>query len=438
MAYGQTTGHLPFESASRTGHISLISDPLVSQLIARFSKPGNRQAQEESSYPLKWQQIGKMETGIETVIACDGSFSEVHQDACDLVYIRAGVQRMPVYSEKVALHPFRMQRQILENSDCIQSVLPVDIPGISLREFGIRMRTAIFETCKSKPQLLFTLRWLYGEQWTGISKTLPPVHCPNCGTALDLNRKDEEVCACGEPVFLTDILEWGKDIPNTENRGTLAGRFMLILEFLLLFTLIRESWENSPRELERMLFLHDGPLSIGGRYTRMIAPMRTFLTYAAGKGLPVYLCGVEKTGRFANHLQALKMPTPQEGLTYAVPTHGYVQKDVDGRPLTAGHSYGERHLLGERVFVLLPGNRELILSIPSSLSRNDLSRPLPKDLIGLEKILGTIPDLVTPIYDNALFPISRVNALVSIAQQPCGHMLELFSESLLKGGQGDD
>ena len=40
--------------------------------------------------------------------------------------------------------------------------------------------------------------------------------------------------------------------------------------------------------------------------------------------------------------------------------------------------------------------------------------------------------------DKSLFPISRVNSLVSIAQQPCGHMLELFSESLLKRGDSCD
>lgn len=62
---------------------------------------------------------------------------------------------------------------------------------------------------------------------------------------------------------------------------------------------------------------------------------------------------------------------------------------------------------------------------------------MPEDLIGLPKILGTIPELVTPIYDNALFPISRVNTLVSIAQQPCGHMLELLSETFLRGGDED-
>ena len=438
MAYRQTSGHLPYESASRTGHIPLIADPLVSQLLSEFQKSGSPPPQEGSCFPLNWQLSQGGNSGIETVIACDGSFSEAHHDSCDLVYIRAGIQRLPVHSPQTALHPFQMEQQILENSDCIQSVLPVDIPRLSLREFGIRMRRAIYETCASKPQILQTLRWLYMEGWLGWQKPLPLICCPNCGAPIDLSTQNELQCRCGEPIFLTDLLEWGRDIANQEGRVTLAGRFMLILEFLLLLTLIRETWEKRPEELKRTIFLHDGPLSFGGRYTQLISPMRSFLTFAAEQGYPVCLCGVEKTGRFANHLQALGMASPDHGLAYAVPTHGYIQKDVDGRSLSAGHSYGDRHLLGERVFVLLPGNRELILSIPSNLSKNELSRPVPEDLIGLRQILGTIPDLVTPIYDNALFPISRVNSLVSIAQQPCGHMLELFADTLLRGGKGSE
>ena len=43
-----------------------------------------------------------------------------------------------------------------------------------------------------------------------------------------------------------------------------------------------------------------------------------------------------------------------------------------------------------------------------------------------------LPKLVTPVYDNALFPIARVNNLVSMANEPAGHMLELFSDTLLR------
>ena len=108
----------------------------------------------------------------------------------------------------------------------------------------------------------------------------------------------------------------------------------------------------------------------------------------------------------------------------------------EGIPLTAEHRYGERNLLGERVFVLLPEGRQFVLTVPSALEQNLPDRPQYTDLIGLDEILRILPGLVTPVYDNALYPISRVNALVSMSQEPSGRMLELFSETLLRERDG--
>lgn len=430
MAYTQTTGRLPFEAARKTGHLPFMNDPLVNALGHCFSRCSEA-AVKGNQHPLTWKTLSPVPSGIETVIACDGSYSLVQQDACELVYIRVGVLRMPIQGDSTPLHPYEMSQRIQENSDCIQTVLPADIPCASQEDFQFQVRQAIYATCASRPGIIRTLRWLYTDGWLEQKKPLPPVCCPRCGSTVYLSAADSVTCACGETVFLTDLLGWARDMGKGDQYVQLAARFMLVLEFLLLLTLIREMWEQCPTRLRETLFMHDGPLSIGGRYSQMITPMRRFLSHAAGHGTPIYLCGVEKTGRMVNHLLALNVPSVEKGLVYAVPTHAYIQRQIDGRPLDAEHRYGERILLGERVFVLLPGRKQLVLSVPSCLGRADLNRPLPEDLVGLIPILNTIPDLLLPVYDNALFPISRVNALVSIAQKPCGHLLELFSASLL-------
>ncbi len=93
--------------------------------------------------------------------------------------------------------------------------------------------------------------------------------------------------------------------------------------------------------------------------------MSRFLREAERNEDRIYLCGVEKSGRFVRHLLAQKMDSPKEGITFAVPGHGYVQVNIDGRPMETDHNYGERNVLGERVFVLLPENRRYVLSIPA-------------------------------------------------------------------------
>lgn len=169
--------------------------------------------------------------------------------------------------------------------------------------------------------------------------------------------------------IMREDFDWNAEFQNSQGEvdqhSGVPGRVMLVLEFLMLMSLIRETWQNNRPELGRTLFLHDGPLSIGGRYGHMIRPMSRFLREAERNEDRIYLCGVEKSGRFVRHLLAQKMDSPKEGITFAVPGRGYVQVNIDGRPLETDHNYGERNVLGERVFVLLPENRRYVLSIPA-------------------------------------------------------------------------
>lgn len=428
MAYTQSSGKLSFESASKLGHLPFMSKPLIRYLVAGFQRPPYPLESDGSG--LNWQSFTPGSSPIETVIACDGSYAETDLDACGLVYIRVGVQQMGVQTGSAPLHPFALQQEVLRNSDCVETVLPLELPCLSHRTFDRNTRWAIYETFRSKAGLTDTLRWIFSEGWAG-SRSLPPVSCPHCGRSLDLSTQDIVTCTCGETVYVTDILRWSRDLRDDSRSVEVPTRFMLVLEFILLMTCIRKMWQEAPAQLNRTLFLHDGPLSIGGQYTQLINPLRRFVRYASRTGRPVYLCGVEKTGRFVNHLRALKPSWDSSGYRFSVPTHAYIQTQIDGRPLTAEHKYGERNLLGERVFLLLPEGRQFVLTVPSVLEQNLPDRPLCGDLIGLEPILWTIPALVTPVYDNALFPITRVNALVSMAQRPCGRMLELFSSNLI-------
>lgn len=433
MAYSSCSGRLPLEAASKLGHLPLMDDPFISELVEGYRVPSGL-APYPSLYPLCWRPFSPGGSVIETVVTSDGSFAVTPQDS-SLVYIRVGIQKLPVRSEPAPLHPFEVYDTLLHNSDCIHTVLPMSIPCRTQREFSQIVRSAIFRTFQTRAILLDTLRWLFAEGWQGRGQKLPPICCPHCGEKIYLDDADERTCSCGEHIYLTDLLDWDKDLAfeaHDAQSAQLAARCMLILEFLMLLSYIRQAWESSPEVLPKTLFLHDGPLSIGGRYARMIPPMRRFFAYAAASGHPVCLCGVEKTGRFVNHLLSLDLCSPEEGLRYSVPTHGYIQHDIDGRPLTAEHHYGERILLGDRVFVSLPAGRRLVLSVPSAAAGNLPDRPTDSDLICLREILSILPALVTPVFDNALFPITRCNSLVSIAQKPCGKMLELLSRDLLK------
>lgn len=432
MAYNETTGHLPFEKASKTGHIPLIQDPFVREQLAKLLPAGNRVTPIQP-YPLMWEHRRNADSPIENVVACDGSYVQTDQENTRLAYIRVAALRLPVFSQG-RLHPYQREQLIQSNSDSLQTVLPVELPTLPIEQQSLRLRRAIFETIQFRPQLLQTLRWLYTDGWMEQPMGLPSIRCPGCGQLVRIGTANQITHSCGCEVFVTDLFDWDTELKNSQGEADqhsgIPGRFMLVLEFLMLMSLIRETWQNSRQELGRTLFLHDGPLSIGGWYGHMLRPMGDFLREAERHGDRIYLCGVEKSGRFVRHLLAQRLEAPKEGVTFAVPSHGYVQGNIDGRPLETDHNYGERNVLGERVFVLLPENRRYVLSIPAQCIYMGPEQPMPTDLLGLEEILAVLPRLVTPVYDNALFPITQVNRLVSIAESPCGHLLGRFSESL--------
>lgn len=428
MAYANPGGRLPFESASKVGHLPIMRDPLIDTLLQRYGAAGSG-VPAGTSCNLDWQTTVDNSEEITTVISSDGSYYESESDGA--IFVRAGIQRLPSRLPTKVLHPFLANAQLEANTDSVQTVLPKWI-NCTARDFERLVRKTIFDTCASKDGLLDTIRWFSGSHWEDPSASIF-CRCPYCGEELELSD-DQVKCSCGETVYLTDVLDWDDDLQQvTRNDGSavLATRFMLVLEFLLLLDCIRKMWIGGREELAHTLFLRDGPLTIGGHHRNLLRALQDFFCFAYRAKTPVLIAGVEKSGRMVRHLSGLHLPSPIEGLLYAVPSRKYVQTAIDGRPTDASHRYGDDHILGDRVFVRIAGGRELVLSVPSRLSRTPFERPVVGDLIGLPQIMAVLPALVTPVYDNALFPITKINAAVSIGPKPCGRLLEQLAAQYL-------
>lgn len=421
MAYSSINGHLPHEFAKRTGHLPIVLDPHIRALIESFKTPP-AYGMIAPAPDLSWNGLPQGKGPITEVISCDGSFCEVEDGLYRLGHIVCGLVRMPVSSRPIAMHPFDAKRERESNSDRIQTVLPLDVPNSTEQAYIRMLREAIWKTLCYKPELLETLSWLLHEQWNIENVKALKFSCPSCGQNVVLGPTDTmTVCNCGETVCLSDYFGWHNDISHRDPEDAVTPtiyRFMTILEYTMLLSCIRTLWSQG--KADHVLFVHDGPLSIGGRYARLIPPIRRFLNYAQFLGHPVRLIGVEKTGRYVNHLNGLQTP---QWTAYAIPSYEYIVNQVGG-----GVKNGEKNMLGRKVFLSLPATGRYVISVPpigqGSLFRSD-------DLNGLFEILQVFPLLVTPVFENAIFPLTRVNALVSIAQEPCGRMLELFSKDIL-------
>jgi hypothetical protein len=57
------------------------------------------------------------------------------------------------------------------------------------------------------------------------------------------------------------------------------------------------------------------------------------------------------------------------------------------------------------------------------------SFPRDSDLIGLPRILATVPSLVSHKFEGALFPIELANGIASMSSYPSARILQRFVEA---------
>jgi hypothetical protein len=143
---------------------------------------------------------------------------------------------------------------------------------------------------------------------------------------------------------------------------SIATDYMGVHETLLLFTGIRHYWENQPDVLRNALFVKDGPLSIRAQYSKLVNPIRRFLTTANNHGIQVCIVGQEKSGSFWDHLQLIGDDAPTN--SFFIPDHTYIREQIQHRPV-AGAIYGKDTNYGAKVFVKLDDRYKFVLNVPN-------------------------------------------------------------------------
>jgi hypothetical protein len=205
------------------------------------------------------------------------------------------------------------------------------------------------------------------------------------------------------------------------------------MEHLMLFTPIRLLWHHSDKQaLSETLFIKDGPLTLRSQYSKLVPPIRAFLQFSKNTNRPIHIIGQEKSGAFLDHLASVvRFARPlvrDEKAHYSVLTHDYVRKEVYRSP-DLSNPYGSRTNWGEKVFYKLDPNTFMIINVPTGAYEPAGRFPIDKDLIGLWRILATLPSLVSHKFEGALFPIELANGIASMSSYPSAKILERFVEN---------
>lgn len=439
MPYSGGT-RLPFESASKLGHLSVVQSKWVQELVKDFERAT---PQDSNPAGTRWQPIDCQGViALRSVWAVDGSFVAVRSEGKpqkEVAFVKTAlllVDRAKLDAiDKENPHPLLLQDVLRGSAIYHSTVFPLKNVRTPLGSNYEAVRHIVFDSFRVDQEGAFfeTLKWLVYKKWAFGKSSSPAFECPHCHSMIDGLPHDSDggVCAsCKKAVFVSDLLGFHLDMDEDSAPDSVASSYMLIMEHLMLFTAIRVAWGHSDKSLVgETLFIKDGPLSLRSQYSKLVPNIREFLEHAKASGRSVHIIGQEKSGAFVDHLQSIvQFAAPHsrgEQGSYAVLDHDYVRREVYRSP-DLSNPYGKRTNWGEKVLVKLDPGMSMVLNVPTGHYIDAGNRPESKDLMGIDRILATLPSIVSHKFEGALFPVELANGIASMSSYPSATILAKF------------
>ncbi len=444
MPYAQGT-RLPGEAASKLGHLAVIKSPWVKSLVEDFES-----APAIDGDPSKtiWHTFDP--AGIEPlhgIWAVDGSFVPVRSVQIpprEVAFVKTALLMLDKAKldaiDKDLPHPLLLRDAIKDTGVQHATVFPLKNVRTSMGTNYEAVRNVVRDSIRVDENGAFhdTMKWLAYRKWKPASAARSPAfQCPHCRKDIEdglPHDADGGFCPqCGEGVFLSDL--WGFHMEMGEDSApeSLASSYMLVMEHLMLFTAVRLMWHHSDRSLVTdTLFIKDGPLTLRSQYSKMVPNIRDFIEHAKVAGRPLHIIGQEKSGAFFDHLTSIVRFAPPhnrgEPLTFAPLTHSYVHREVYRSPNVA-NPYGLKTNWGEKMYIKVDPGAFMVLNVPTGMYKPDGDWPTADDLIGLNRILATLPSLVSHKFEGALYPVELANGIASMSSYPSAAILQRFLES---------
>lgn len=443
MAYGKGT-KLPGEAASKLGHLSVIESEWVKSLVLDFESV---EALEGDPSNTIWIEFDPCDVvPLRSIWAVDGSFVPVRSEQKppkEVAFVKTALLMLDRARldaiDKDLPHPLLLRDALKDSGVQHATVFPLKNVRTSMGSNYDAVRHIVRDSMRIDQGGAFydTLKWLAYKQWDfSYSASSPGFQCPHCGNEITEglpNGTDSRKCPhCNGEVFLSDV--WGFHLEMDEDSApdSLASAYMLVMEHLMLFTAVRLMWHHTDSSLvSETLFIKDGPLTLRSQYSKLVPNIREFLEHAKTTGRPVHVIGQEKSGAFFDHLASIvRFTAPHsrgEPLRYALLTHEFVRREVYRSP-DLSNPYGSRTNWGEKMYIKVDPGTYMVLNAPTGSYLPDSDRPIRDDIIGLARILATLPFLISHKFEGALYPVELANGIASMSSYPSATILQRFLE----------
>jgi hypothetical protein len=234
-------------------------------------------------------------------------------------------------------------------------------------------------------------------------------------------------CTCSNnfPLYSTDSSRiYEGMVPDSAN-GAMFAEIMQTLERVLVIHILR--WlekENLLSLLQYTGIVMDGPLALFGHVAGLLPGYIQELnrlnkaTRESTNGIDILLIGIEKSGFFVNHFNALDQ---NPNGTYGAFPNGHVAL-IDDTYIKeniifsrSSKEYGKATYFGRKFFYKTNNGARLVGSVPFLDDRHkDLSRAEPEQYPRLSDALNLLDQLVSSRYPNSLSPLISAHAEAAI------------------------
>ena len=252
------------------------------------------------------------------------------------------------------------------------------------------------------------------------------ISCPvsDCDKFYE-RKKGEYPCGCDrrETMFETDALRLHEYFANdVRGEGEALGRLRSVLEILTLFNILRFFVQKSPAYLKSCAFVLDGPLALFGTPASILRPIRAELLRlnAAARrhnGADIALFGIEKTGRFREHLTNLDW-RDKEGPGSRFPEQTAIALNdeyIKSNIVPEGKPFGEDTHFGRVVlYKTLQGEHAVVNTAMLNEASQDADANSLECYPRLNDILDVVDALATHIYKGGFMPLARAHARAAI------------------------
>ncbi|WP_158598829.1 DNA double-strand break repair nuclease NurA [Haloarcula sp. Atlit-47R] len=448
MPYSTRSGG--FERASGTGHSKIIESQTVREKLNEFEI---RQP-DPDEVPVASHSVARDEIEsnaarqpIDTVVSVDGSPQEVAVDQefpedriayLQLSAVRVELDTLAAEDSKQFVNPGLVE----ESTDSARYVVVLPSSNVTSESHG-----STAESWRSEIDEVFRTHEIEGRSL--LSYFVDVLHrsdrltetgefvlnqCPDCGAGDQaLDPSETGTCTeCGETLYLTDSLRIYEKVNGQQSNIGALMQLMAVMEHLILIGYLLHLHEHDPDQLGRTAFIHDGPLAIHQQPSWLHRPLKEVLMQVfdqrmeAGLDIPPVI-GVEKNSKFVDHASRIGSRIERESLLYMDDDYIY-DYVIPSRQSASG--YGSRTYYGQR-FIYRSSNGGLYVVTVPKIPGEDAAPHLPEAYPWLDRVLSTIEQAQTSLYENALLPVVIAHQLAAMPAEMGSSVLRLFSQSEL-------